>query len=153
MRFVVTGLLLFTCVNCSSRGAPPAVAAPAPIPAFLIGSFIDDYGIRYKVTDAEWFQLPRTRYHIVRWDVAGQFAIAQNDPANPSEGSLWTRIDWLELRGMPPYVWGFCYSAYNAPSAAAAETVMVANRTTPRTGCNGFPFSRMRRGGADSTKS
>ena len=130
---------------------PPATAAPAPIPAFLVGAFFDDYGIRYEITQSEWFQHPRARYHIVRWDVAGQFAIARNDSANPSEGGLWTRIDWLELQGMPPYSWGFCYSAYNAPSAAAAETVTVANRTTPRTGCNGFPFSRMRRSPADST--
>lgn len=45
---------------------------------------------------------------------------------------------------MAPYTWGYCYSAYNAPSAAVAETVSVANRAIPRTGCNGYPFSRMR---------
>ncbi len=123
------------------RPAPPAPAAPA----FLLGGFADDYGVQYEITPTEWAQLPRARYRIVRWDAAGQFAIAQNDPTNPGDGGLWTRIDWVALPGMEPFTWGFCYSAYKAPSAAAAESVTVANRATPRTGCNGFPFSRMRR--------
>lgn len=144
-RILLLALVAMTCAR------PPVVSPPAPVPGFLLGDFIDDYGLRYKITQTEWSQLPRARYHIVRWDAAGQFAIARNDPANPGDGGLWSRIDWLELRGMPPYSWGYCYSAYNAPSAAAAETVTVARRATPRTGCSGFPFSRMRRVPADST--
>lgn len=70
--------------------------------------------------------------------------IAQNDLDNPGDGGLWTRIDWLPLRGMSPWEWGFCLSAYKAVSAAAAESTRVARRETPRTGCNGHPFSRMR---------
>ena len=52
------------------------------------------------------------------------------------------------LEGMPPYRWGYCYSTWTAASAAVAETVSVARRDTPRTGCNGFPFSRMKPAGA-----
>ncbi len=125
--------------------AAPATTPPLSVPALLVGAFTDDYGNRYEISRTEWFQHPGARYHIVRWDGPGQFAIARNDSGNPSDGGLWTRIDWLELQGMPPYTWGFCYSAYNAPSAAVAETVSTANRRAPRTGCNGFPFSRMRR--------
>jgi hypothetical protein len=143
-------LALVAVVACAG---PPAAPAPVPVPPFLLGSFADDYGSRYQISQAVWAQLPRARYRIVRWDVAGQFAIAQNDPGNPGDGGLWTRIDWLELPGMPPYTWGYCYSAFNAPSAAAAEAVRVANRATPRTGCNGFPFSRMRRSASDSVPS
>jgi hypothetical protein len=121
-----------------------AVSGPAAPPAFLLGSFTDDYGSRYTISAREWTQGSRARYRIVRWDVAGQFAIAQNDAGNPSDPGLWTRIDWLPLPGMSPYTWGYCYSAYKAPSAAIAETVSVAKRSVPRTGCNGFPFSRMR---------
>jgi hypothetical protein len=110
-----------------------------------LGSFVDDYGSRYTISRLEWAHLPGTRYRIVRWDVPGQFALAQNDLANPADGGLWTRIDWLPLSGMPPYEWAYCYSAYNAAGLAVAESVSVARRATPRTGCNGFPFSRMRR--------
>ena len=145
--------LLFLLLAIVACGGPPAVPAPAPVPSFLLGRFVDDYGSRYEISQTEWAQLPRARYHIVRWDVAGQFAIARNDPRNPGDGGLWTRIDWLELPGMPPYTWGYCYSTYNAPSAEAAEVVRVANRATPRTGCNGFPFSRMRRVTPDSIPS
>jgi len=115
------------------------------VPGYLLGSFLDDYGAEYRITATEWSQLPRARYQIVRWNLAHQYAIARNDPANPADGGRWTRIDWLELTDSPPYAWAFCYSSYDAPTAAAAETVSVANRSTPRTGCNGFPFSRMRR--------
>ena len=132
------GLAVMTA--CATRHTP----APDAPPAALIGSFTDDYGSTYQVSATEWRHGPSARYHIVRWNVAGQYLIAQNDPANPGDGGLWTRIDWLPLPGMSPYTWGYCYSAYKAPSAAIAETVSVAKRSVPRTGCNGFPFSRMR---------
>jgi hypothetical protein len=116
-----------------------------PPPMLLLGEFVDDYGIKYRIGERTWLQLPSARYHIVKWATAGRYLIARNDSANKSDGGLWTRIDWLKLDGMAPYEWGFCLSAYNAPTAAAAESVSVARRDTPRTGCNGFPFSRMRR--------
>jgi hypothetical protein len=87
----------------------------------------------------------RGRYHIVRWVPERHYLIARNDSANRSAPGRWTRIDWLPLGGMPPYEWGFCFSAYAAPSAAAAESVTVARPETPRTGCNGYPYTRMRR--------
>ena len=113
--------------------------------AALVGEFEDDYGNRFTITDSEWLQQPNRRYHIVSWHSDAQYLIAQNDPANASEGGRWTRIDWMRFTGMPPYDWGFCLSAYAATSAAAAESVQVAQRATPRTGCNGHPFSRMKR--------
>lgn len=142
LRYILASLLLAACA-----GRP---AEPPPPPAYLLGTFTDDYDERYEITLQEWVQLPHGRFHIVRWDVAGQYLIAHNDPGNPSDGDLWSRIDWIELPGMPPYTWAYCYSSYQAPSAAVAETVSVANRAVPRTGCNGFPFSRMRPAGADS---
>lgn len=115
---------------------------PASAPALLLGSFQDDYKIAYRISPDLWWQLPGSRYHIVRWDTANRYLIARNDEANPADGGLWTRIDWIPL-DMPPYTWAFCYSAYRAPSAAAAESVKVARPEQPRTGCNGFPFSRV----------
>lgn len=37
------------------------------------------------------------------------------------------------------------YAAYDAPSREAALQVPPSRRASPRTGCNGYPFSRMRR--------
>lgn len=111
----------------------------------LLGDFEDDYSNRFTITAQEWFQPPHGRFHIVAWHTAEQYLIAQNHSANASDGGKWTRIDWMSFSGMEPFTWGFCLSAYAAPSAAAAESVRTAKRSTPKTGCNGFPFSRMRR--------
>jgi hypothetical protein len=137
-------LLAAMCCATVTACASASPAKQSLAPASQIGEFLDDYGERYRITATEWTQLPRARYHILKWNVAGQYLIARNDSANASDAGLWTRIDWVDLPGMPPYRWGFCYSAYRAPSAAVAETVSVARRETPRTGCNGFPFSRMK---------
>ena len=38
----------------------------------------------------------------------------------------------------------FCISAYKEPTIESAEAVKVVDRATPKTGCNGYPFSRMK---------
>lgn len=77
--------------------------------------------------------------------VAGQYLIARNDEGNPGDVGRWTRIDWAPLSGMAPYTWAFCLSAYDAATAGAAEATQTARRDNLRTGCGGFPFSRMKR--------
>lgn len=116
----------------------------AQAPQSLLGGFVDDYGGSHDISDTLWRHGQAARYQIVRWDTAGRFLIARNDEANPSDGGLWTRIDWMPLEAMAPYRWAFCMSAYRAPTADSAAAVSIADRTTPRTGCNGFPFTRMR---------
>jgi hypothetical protein len=116
----------------------------------VLGEFVDDYGSRYTITPSEWFHQPAIRYRIVKWNPDAQYVIAQNAPTNSRSANEWTRIDWMPLTGMPPFEWGFCLSAYDAPTAAAAEAIDVARRDRPKTGCNGFPFSRMRRVSAGS---
>jgi hypothetical protein len=111
----------------------------------VIGTFEDDYGGSHAVSATIWIQGASTRYHITRWAPEQQYLIAHNDASNKSDGGKWTRIDWLPLAGMPPYEWAFCFSTYDAPTAAAAESTRVAKRETPRSGCNAFPFSRMKR--------
>lgn len=119
--------------------------AVVAVDSAMLGDFEDDYGGRHTVSMIEWTQHPRAKYRIVAWHPEAQFLIARNDAGNPSDAGLWTRIDWLRLSGMPPYDWAFCFSAYKAASAAAAESTTVARRDTPRTGCGGHPFSRMKR--------
>ncbi len=134
----VLGLAFAACAG------PRVPAAPAP-PPFLTGAFVDDYDDAFAITPDLWAQLPHGRFHIVRWNVAHGYLVAQNDSANTHAPGLWTRIDWVRLEGMSPYDWAFCMSAYEAPTAEAAEATTTARRETPRTGCNGHPFSRMRR--------
>jgi hypothetical protein len=127
--------------GCSLRHGPISVAPPE----LLLGDFVDDYDNRFVISRTEWVQLPHGRFHIKRWDATRQYLIAQNDNANASAAGKWTRIDWAQLQGMPPYTWAFCLSAYDAPTAQAAERATIARRDSLRTGCNGYPFSRMRR--------
>ena len=137
LRNSMAALALLTLASCGGRAAAP--------PPFLLGDFVDDYGMEYRITAEEWLHRPDSRLRIVEWNVSGQYLIAQNESANVSDGGLWTRIDWMQFEGMPPYEWGYCYSVYDAPTADSAGRGTVADRSTPRTGCNGHPFSRMRR--------
>ena len=130
-----------TACRASVPADQPRLSVPPPM---VIGVFEDDYGGSHSVSATTWTQGASTRYHITKWAPEQQYFIAHNDAGNKSDSGRWTRIDWLPLSGMPPYEWAFCFSAYNAPTATAAESTNVANRETPRTGCNGFPFSRMK---------
>ena len=65
---------------------------------------------------------------IVEWHVAEQYLIAQNAPDDPTAPGRWTRIDWVELDGMPPFRWGFCLTEYQAPSRDAARATPPASR-------------------------
>ncbi len=108
------------------------------------GKFADDYGGTHVVTDSTWQQGRSATYRIVKWDSAARYVIAQNGAENPTAPGLWTRIDWITLNEMPPYTWAFCYSAYDAPTADSAEATRVARPEMPRTGCNGYPYSRLK---------
>ncbi len=114
-------------------------------PARLLGEFGDDYGSRHSITDSTWIHHPSIRYRIVRWDTAAEFLIAR------TADGRYARIDWLPFEEMPPWSWGFCIATWTAPSADSAARVTTAQRATPRTGCNGFPFTRMQRLPTDSS--
>lgn len=115
------------------------------IPSALKGNFTDDYGIDYSISDSLWVQLPNAKYHILKWDIREQYIIAVNDNSNKTAAGLFTRIDYVMLPNMKPFEWGFCLSVYDAKSAILAENGYKADKVNPRKGCNGFPFSRMKR--------
>jgi hypothetical protein len=115
------------------------------IPSLLKGNFMDDYGIRYTISDTLWIQLPNAKYHIISWNTKSEFLLARNDEANPGEKGLYTRIDYMSFSNMDPYRWGFCLSIYNAKTIREAEEKASADRQNPKKGCSGFPFSRMKR--------
>jgi hypothetical protein len=116
-------------------------------PQLVLGRFVDDYGTRYEVTPTTFRHGSRTRYRITEWHVRERFFVAQQEPDSTGHAP-WVRVDWMEFSEMPPYTWGYCFTVYDATTAAAARSAAPADRDAPRTGCGGFPFSRMRR---DST--
>ena len=115
------------------------------IPTHVLGNFMDDYGIRYTITDTLWIQHKDISYHIIKWNTKEQYIIARNDQANPSEIGLYTRIDYMSFQNMEPFRWGFCLTVYNAATETEAETKAQADRQNPKKGCGGYPFSRMKR--------
>src|SRR6185436_20740115 len=115
------------------------------LPAFLKGTFEDDYGERYTINDTLWVQLPGAKYHIIDCDTTEQYLLVQNDKANKTDGGLFTRIDYMNFTGMEPYRWGFCLTIYNANTLEKAKAITIADRKNPKIGCSGFPFSRMKR--------
>ena len=148
--FIVLSLLAVTLGHCRSPKhvtSPLKVVNKPVIPDRLLGRFVDDYGIAYTIMDSIWIQQPGITYHILDWNTGEKFIIARNDKKNPSEPDLYTRIDYTYFEGMEPYGWGFCLTVYNALSDSAAAASPAADRANPRKGCNGFPFSRMKRAG------
>jgi hypothetical protein len=143
-RLAITMVALLGGVNACAgvAHAPPASASGTP-PSYVLGSFVDDYGGQHAISPNEWKQ-DADRYRIVRWNSDARYLIAENSSTGPASLGNWTRIDWVRLDGMPPYTWAFCFSAYEMKTAAAAESSMDAKAGTPRNGCNGYPFTRMR---------
>lgn len=135
-KLVLTAILLLSFINLYSQTKAPEM---------LKGNFIDDYKITYTINDTLWIQKPNAKYHIIKWNEKEQYLIARNDKNNLADGGLYTRIDYMTFENMNPFLWGFCLSTYNAKTGTEAEEVKIADRTNPRKGCNGFPFSRMKR--------
>ena len=145
VRQAITLLMTVSGVNgcgLASRGASTRVEGTPP--AYVLGSFVDDYGGHHTISASEWKQGDDDRYRIVRWNADAHYLIAENNSTGPASLGRFTRIDWMRLENMAPYGWAFCFSAYEMKTAAAAESSMVAKPQTPRNGCNGYPFTRMR---------
>lgn len=134
---IPTACLFFFCVFFSH--------AQNALPSFVKGDFVDDYGIKYSISDTLWKQLPRAQYHIIESNVKDQYVITRNGAGNSTEPGLFTRIDYMPFSNMGAFEWGFCYTAYKAQSDSEARNAKPADRDNPRKGCNGFPFSRMKR--------
>lgn len=141
---VSAGLLLVGLAALGAACAPAPGGAEGTAAPGLVGEFEDDYGNRYVITRDRWLQRPDMAYDVVAWDTAAMTLIARSAAEEPDEPGAWSRIDWVELDGMPPWRWGFCFTVWDVASRADAESAAPADRASPRDGCNGFPFSRMR---------
>lgn len=134
-------LIIFLCLGYEFANAQ----SKSKVPEFLLGNFTDDYQIKYTITDSLWVQHPNARYHILKWDMEKQYLIVKNDAANQTGKNQYTHIDFMQFNDMQPYLWGFCLTKYNAETAQIAEETAAADRANPKKGCNGYPFSRMKR--------
>ena len=139
-------------LGCVAETPTPDDAPDAP-PALLVGQFVDDYDTPHLIDDTLWRHGAANRYRIREWHADAEYLLAVNDSTNPHDGGLWTRIDWTRLADSAGWSWGFCIAAWDAPTRAAAESASVSDRATPRTGCNGYPFTRMRRIDASQNRS
>ena len=115
------------------------------VPKFTLGNFTDDYGITYAINDTLWVQNGYAKYHIIKWNSEQQYLVARNDSTNKTDPNKYTRIDYMTFTEMEPYKWGFCLTIYNAETDEIAEKTAYADRQNPKKGCNGYPFSRMKK--------
>lgn len=133
---------LFTQCHTAQRvGGSPVLN----IDSSLLGNFSDDYKIRYTITPTTFTQHPGVQYNLISYNKKEQYFIAQNDKGNTTDAGLFTRIDIMHFSNMAPWGWGFCLTAYKAPNRQAAIQTAAADRSNPKKGCGGFPFSRMKR--------
>ncbi|HEY5773271.1 MAG TPA: hypothetical protein VIS75_11605 [Chitinophagaceae bacterium] len=144
--FIIGAILFTLCKQQTfSQSADTTHTVKKSLPAFLKGTFGDDYGITYTINDTLFIQHPDAKYHIIDFDTTEQYLLIKNDNANKTGGGLFTRIDYLNLMGMEPWRWGFCLTIYDASTLEKAKAAIAADRKNPKTGCMGFPFSRMKR--------
>jgi hypothetical protein len=143
--YILVLWLITACFGMSPKTSFNITVGVDTIPSSMKGTFTDDYGVRYTINDSVWLQHPDIRYHILKWNFTEQYVIARNGNGNPTDQGLYTRIDYMSFQGMAPYYWGFCLTEYKAPSDLAAEDHAAADRQNPKKGCNGFPFSRMKK--------
>jgi len=110
------------------------------LPTLLKGDFTDDYDIHYSISDSLWIQHPAFEMKITKIDTTVMYILGYD-----TNDSTYTRIDYMPFKNMGDYTWGFCYTAYEQEDEEALLDMESANRDTPKTGCGGFPFSRMKR--------
>ena len=48
------------------------------IPDYLMGEFQDDYNIEYELSEDAFVLKPKTRFHILTWNIKEQYFIAIN---------------------------------------------------------------------------
>ncbi len=139
---VLLVIVALVAAGCSTTKVGRQVRSDTPS-MLVVGTFVDDYDISYEISESVWAQ-GTTRYNVQAWHNGDQFLIAQVDPSHATDGGKWVRIDWMPLRS-GDFTWAFCYTVYDATNAAEAASRAPADRSNPRTGCGGYPFSRMKR--------
>lgn len=147
MKRLLTTLLLICVFSCQ----PTASKKHVILPEWMKGEFTDDYEIGYTINDSMFIMKNAAIYHIIDYNPAAAYILAQNDSGNKSDKGLFTRIDFMTLSNMQSFKWAYCFQVYNAISKEAAIQAARADTLNPKKGCNGYPFSRMRRSDGTDT--
>lgn len=142
MRTLLIAIIAITFAQCATT--KNSTTSPN-IPADIKGNFKDDYDIAYTINDSVWIQHPNIKYHIISYNSQAQCFLVRNDAKNPTEAGLYSRIDIMRFQNMEPFRWGFCLTKYDARSEKEALNAASADRSNPKKGCGGYPFSRMKR--------
>ncbi len=142
-NLIIVGLASFLLLNISC--VTESKDNDDSLPAFLIGEFEDDYGIHYQIDNEVFRLLPNDKFHILSVNKAEGFLILQNDSLNKFAPSLFTRIDYQKLNNMDPYEWAFCFSSFEEAKPEDAINKVNTKKSDLMNGCNGFPFSRMKK--------
>ena len=135
------GLFILMSVSCLTNPKGKNIA----LPKFMIGVFEDDYGVSYKIERHTIHLLPNDKYHVIQVNLNERYLILQNDSLNQFAASLYSRVDFQQLENMNPFKWAFCFSNYEAESVEDALITDNIDKSNLKKGCNGFPFSRMKK--------
>ncbi len=139
---------LTSCAGAHTRGAPSSLP---------LGRFVDDYGSTHEITVDAWRQDGALQFSIRSMHASAQYFLAAEPPQRKAGeisprgdraretavAETWARVDWMLLDD-PQWRWAYCITAYQQATADRAESDTSARRATPRTGCHGYPFTRMR---------
>ena len=111
----------------------------------ILGGWVDDYEITYSITSDTWELGSDITFHILEWNKDQQYLIVKNDDSNAYNAGLYSKIDYTSIKGMEPYSWAYCLTAYDKSSEKDARDTPTSDKSDPKIGCNGFPFSRMKK--------
>ena len=135
---LLVSLMALSCKTKHLPSGPEAISS-------MMGAWKDDYDISYIIEENTWKLGSDITFHIIEWNQEKQFLIVKNDESNAYNAGMYSRIDYLILNDMDPYTWAYCLTAYDKPTEDLARSTPQADVQNPKTGCNGFPFSRMKR--------
>lgn len=123
--------------GCSATGVTTA-------PLALRGVFLDDYGTVHQIDDTSWVQGGTTRYRVESWHAKPHFLLTRLVSEDAGVSERFVRFDWVDLPQGSEWRWAFCIMVWDAPTRERALEVPPADRSNPRSGCNNYPFTRMR---------
>lgn len=102
----------------------------------IVGSYDDGFG-NHEITADTWTIADTAVFHIVEFDNAAGFLIANNDDDNEYAPGLWSRFEWVE-DGDTLY---YCQPVYDGETEDAARDAAGADPADLDMGCGGFPWS------------
>ncbi|MEE2750112.1 MAG: hypothetical protein VX519_01675 [Myxococcota bacterium] len=107
------------------------------------GVHTDNWGSAHTINAFSWTTSSGTDssvFHISQSSIENQYAIAENDAANPYNPGAWSRFDWsVDADGV---TW-FCQTTYDAADEATALATPAADASDPAdSGCGGYSWSQ-----------